>query len=97
MQDQHRIVVTGTLVTLDGSGSSDANGDLLMYSWSITSKPNGSSAALSSATVPKPTFTADIVGTYVIHLVVNDGEVDSAASTASITAIPNDGSVSVEW
>ena len=43
-------VVTGTLVTLNGSASSDANGDPLTYSWTLTSKPIGSTATLTGAT-----------------------------------------------
>ncbi|MDO8446572.1 MAG: DUF1566 domain-containing protein [Deltaproteobacteria bacterium] len=77
---------TGTQVTLNGSGSSDANGDTLTYIWSFTSKPAGSTAALSSATVVNPTFTADKDGAYVLSLVVNDGQVASVADTATITA-----------
>jgi hypothetical protein len=76
----------GALVTLDGSGSSDANGDMLTYSWSFTSKPAGSYASLSSATAAKPTFTADVAGAYVVSLVVNDGKVSSALSTVTVTA-----------
>ena len=79
-------VLTGALVTLDGSGSSDANGDLLTYSWAFTSKPAGSGAVLSSATVVNPMFTADLAGSYVLNLIVNDGKVDSAPSTVTITA-----------
>ena len=61
-------VATGALVTLNGSDSSDANGDSLTYSWSFTSKPAGSSAVLSSATIAKPTFTADTAGAYILKL-----------------------------
>ena len=32
-------VTTGTLVTLNGSASSDANSDSLTYLWTLTSKP----------------------------------------------------------
>ena len=78
-------VTTGAVVTLDGSGSSDANGDPLTYSWAFT-KPSGSNATLSSATVVKPIFTPDAAGAYVFNLVVNDGKVDSATATVTITA-----------
>src|SRR6185369_4751181 len=79
-------VVINTLVTLDGSGSTDANGDTLTYSWSFKSKPTGSSSALSSATAVRPTFTPDVAGDYVVQLVVNDGKVNSVASTVTVTA-----------
>ncbi|MBI5198052.1 MAG: IPT/TIG domain-containing protein, partial [Nitrospirae bacterium] len=58
----------------------------LTYSWSMTTKPAGSAAILSSASAVNPTFTADVDGTYVISLVVNDGKVDSAPDTATIIA-----------
>ena len=79
-------VVTGTLVTLDGSGSSDVNGDLWTCSWSFTSRPNGSAAALSNTTAVKPTFTPDVAGAYVVSLIVNDGQANSVAATVTVTA-----------
>lgn len=73
-------------VTLDGSGSTDANNDTLTYKWEVTAIPSGSKAVLSSATVPKPTFKADVVGTYSFTLVVNDGKLSSPAVTATVVA-----------
>jgi len=81
-------VLVGATVELDGSGSLDADGDLLSYSWSITSKPAGSTAQLSYidgvADDPAPTFVADVPGVYVIGLVVGDGKAYSTTQ-ASVT------------
>ena len=74
----------GTLVTLNGSGSSDANGDPLTYSWSL-SKPAGSAAVLANPTSVSPTFTVDVAGTYTAQLIVNDGTVNSAPNSVLIT------------
>ena len=78
-----------TLITLDGSASSDPNKDLITYKWEFTSKPAGSGASLVSDTSAKPTFKADIAGTYVIKLVVSDGKLSSAAATATVVASLN--------
>ena len=78
-------VLTGTLVTLDGSASSDANNDALNYSWVLTSRPAGSGAALLSPSSVKPTFTADVAGSYVAALTVSDGKLSSGAATVSVT------------
>ena len=81
-------VLVGATVELDGSGSLDADGDLLSYSWSFTSKPAGSTAQLSYidgvADDPAPTFVADVPGVYVIGLVVGDGKAYSTTQ-ASVT------------
>jgi preprotein translocase subunit SecF len=79
-------VSTASVVTLNGLGSTDANRDPLTYRWTLTSKPTNSTAALSSATVVSPSFTADLAGSYVANLVVNDGQVDSTnISTITVT------------
>jgi hypothetical protein len=81
----NQTVAVGAAVTLNGSASSDVDGDPLTYLWSLITKPAGSSADLSSGRSPSPTFVADKVGTYVAQLVVNDGIVNSAPATVSIT------------
>jgi hypothetical protein len=83
--DQNGVSI-GSLITLDGSASFDANGDPLTYSWSFTSKPPGSTAVLSSLTSVSPTFTADLAGDYVVQLIVHDGAVDSVPDSVMITA-----------
>lgn len=77
----------GSTVTLDGRNSSDANGDALTFSWTLTSKPTGSNAPLVLTTSsPTPTFTADVAGYYVASLIVNDGKVNSSPETVAISA-----------
>jgi hypothetical protein len=62
----------GIIIQLDGSQSFDPDGDPITYAWSITTKPPLSSANLSGSTAVNPTFVADLLGTYVIELVVTD-------------------------
>ncbi len=74
-------------VQIDGSGSHDADGDTLTYHWSLTVKPTGSAAVLSDSQAVKPLFVVDKPGTYIAQLIVNDGRVDSAPDTVSITTV----------
>jgi serine protease len=80
-------VATRAVVTLNGSTSSDANGDPLTYNWVLTSKPTGSVAVLSGASTASPVFTADVAGTFVVTLLVSDGKATSAPATVTITAV----------
>jgi hypothetical protein len=63
------------MVTLDGSGSYDPDGDSLTYNWTWDS---------NSAYGVNPTVELS-VGTTTITLVVNDGKVDSEPDTVNIT------------
>lgn len=82
-----QFVNIGALVQLDGSGSTDVDGNLLSYQWTL-SAPANSAAALSDPTAVKPTFTADLPGTYQAQLVVTDKNASSAPSTVTITTNP---------
>ena len=80
-------VFVGDLVTLNGSNSADPDGDALSFYWNFTSLPEGSSAGLNTADTANPTFTVDLPGLYVVSLIVNDGNVDSAADTVSVSTL----------
>ncbi len=75
-------VIEGEKVNLNGSGSSDADGDAINFLWSA---PAG--ITLSSATTSNPTFTAPEVKTdtdFSFFLIVNDGTLNSTADEVVI-------------
>jgi predicted outer membrane repeat protein len=85
----------GVPLALDGTASSDPNGDALSWAWSIVSAPAGSAATLVDADQPEATLTPDIRGDYVLSLVVGDGFATSEAaslvvSVAGPVSIPGD-------
>ncbi len=58
-------------VSLNGSGSSDPDGDVLTYSWTQIAGPNVADIASASSAI---TDVSDLIeGIYVIQLTVNDG------------------------
>ena len=70
-------VLVGTIVNLNGSGSSDPDGDLLGYAWTIQQMPMDSTTFLVDTHTVSPWFQPDLAGAYDIELIVNDGYIDS--------------------
>ncbi|HTC87385.1 MAG TPA: PKD domain-containing protein [Bryobacteraceae bacterium] len=80
----NRTVGVDSLVTLSGGGT-DPQNRALTYQWSLINKPSGSTASLSSSVIADPTFVADREGTYIGQLIVNDGVMNSAPATVTIS------------
>jgi hypothetical protein len=70
-------------VQLDGSGSSDENGDPLTFAWTQADGPGA--LDISEPTSPHPTVRANKPGEYKVSLVVNDGQTDSDPAVATVT------------
>jgi hypothetical protein len=79
----------GAIVTLDGTGSFDREGEPLAYSWTQTSGPE---VTLNGTTSVRPTFTSpdDVRDntTLIFSLEVNNGRRGSDADTVSIIVMP---------
>jgi RHS repeat-associated protein len=75
----------GIPVDLDGSQSTDVDGDALTYSWSLLHRPAGSSAVIQQADQAKAAFMPDKIGDYVGQLIVNDGQAASDPATSLVT------------
>ncbi|PTL84499.1 peptidase M36 [Vitiosangium sp. GDMCC 1.1324] len=87
---QARIILSGkqTSLTLDGSGSSDADGDALTYKWEQTGGP-----ALALGDTTKAVLSADVsaAATYSFRLTVTDAHGASHSTTVEATATPDNG------
>jgi hypothetical protein len=78
------LATAGALITLDGSGSSDADGNTLTYRWTQLSGPSvGTLAAVATPSFTAPNEISDLS----FQLVVNDGFVDSAPAEARILVV----------
>ncbi len=77
----------GALVTLNGTSSSDPDGNPISFSWTQTAGP---AVTLSNSSSATPTFTAPQVSTSTVltfQLVVNDGLLSSAPDTVNVTVL----------
>ncbi|UCD22534.1 MAG: hypothetical protein JSW22_02560 [Chloroflexota bacterium] len=78
------------MVTLDGGNSTDPDDDYpLTFFWDISSAPNGSTVALDDSSNVTPSFMPDLLGTYVITLVVDDSYGVSSDPDQVIVTVEN--------
>lgn len=85
-------IYLGETAILNGSASNDPdNGPAhLSYSWRFVAVPTGSQIGnedIMGADTVSPSFTPDVVGTYVIELMVSDS-LDAAFDNVAVTVIP---------
>jgi hypothetical protein len=64
--------ITNDPLTLDGSGTIDANSDPLAFTWTVAGPP-GSTAVPADPTAATTTLVPDVDGAYEISLAVDDG------------------------
>jgi hypothetical protein len=83
------VTKNGEAITLDGSKSEDGDKDKLTYAWTLDKKPTDSAAALTDDKTEKPSIKPDKAGSYVLSLVVDDGEAKS--DKVSIEIVAQDG------
>jgi hypothetical protein len=79
--------VVGATVTLNGSKSTETDGEALTYKWSLVSAPSGGKPMILNPTAQSASFVPDLPGTFVVQLIVNDGFLKSLPATAEIVAV----------
>ena len=81
----NQTVNAGTVVTLNGSGSTDPDDGIASYSWSQTA---GSTVTLSNSTSISSTFTASTAGSFTFTLTVTDFAGATSTDSCIITVNP---------
>lgn len=79
----------GNPVRLDAFGSYDPDGTALTYAWTLVDRPAGSTAALDAPAAPTVTLTPDLLGTFVVSLVVTDASGEQAAPALARITVEN--------
>lgn len=76
----------GPLIVLNGSASSDGDGDALTFAWT---QIGGPAVTLVDEQTPYPSFTGDQPGAYTFSLVVSDATATSSPDTVDVHLFPD--------
>ena len=79
-------VSVGNTITLAGAQSSDPDGGQVQYIWTLRSRPAGSTAQLGSPTSVRASLSPDVAGSYLVELIVSDGQASSSAAVVGLSA-----------
>lgn len=92
------VIIVGQQAVLDGTASSDPEGDPLRYLWSL-SAPDGAAAALLPAGAAAVGLVPDVVGDYTAVLVVEDslGQQSAPAEVALVARPEVQLRVRLDW
>ncbi len=77
----------GKAVNLDGSASSDPNGDSFTHTWAIVYSPPSSSTPLLNTSAPKTLFVPTVAGLYIFSLVVKERTLSSPLSSSPVNVV----------
>lgn len=79
-------VDVGDSVQLDGTNSSDPDGDEITFNWELVQSPEGSSTSLDDPLIGNASFVADLAGLYELQLTVTDSGGLSSSDLVQVTA-----------
>ena len=85
----------GTGLTLNGSRSSDPDGDPLTYSWTINGHAAAATGASPKLTAAQLQALGITIGSYTAVLTVNDGHVSVSSAPVTVTVTPSAAQASV--
>ena len=87
---KNQVAQIGQTVTLDGSGSTDADGTIVQWAWTYSgSVPAGIAVSISNAGSEKPTVYIPAGGTFTFQLIVTDNHgLSSAPATTKVFTGP---------
>jgi len=78
-------ITIGDTAYLDGSASSDPDGDSLFFQWTMMTRPSGSNSQLETPGLAQTMFVPDSVGIYKSQLIVTDGFLPGLPDTVQIS------------